>query len=234
MFEEKVIKPRFIKLLKSGCIAATHKLSVRFQGYFMRVLLFLFLLVSNATFAEVDAVEIESILKDQFGVSPRPYSTQDFGRIKYDGAISVIIPEKDHKMSLLKLRGKLPKGVIAYIGTTRNLSDENTQGVELVVLISNDKFDILRASNSDGINHDITNEKLIKKLQSWNKKYNIDIWQAETDTVQLTIERLPKNLESFAQEVYEFCPDIVNQGSGNISDISDYLKSEKAIYLWWD
>lgn len=200
----------------------------------MRFLLVFFLLVSSVSFAEVEIGEVKSILEAQFGVSSRPYSTQDFGRAKYDGAISVIIPEEGHQMSLLQFRDKLPKGVIAYIGTTRNLSDEKVQGVELVALISDDKFDILRASKSDGINYDITNEKVIEKLQSWDNKYNIDIWQAETDTIQLTVGKLPKDLKSFSKEIYEFCPDIVDQSSGNVTDISDYLKSEKAIYLWWD
>lgn len=200
----------------------------------MRVFLVSILLFSSVSFAEVKIGDVASLLEEQFGVSSRPYSTQDFGRAKYYGAVSVIIPEEDHKNSLLQIRDKLPKGVIAYIGTTRNLSDEKVEGVELVALISDDKFDILRASKSDGINYDITNEKVIEKLQSWDDKYNIDIWQAETDTIQLTVGKLPKNLESFAKEVYKFCPDIVDQGSGNVSDIIDYLKSEKAIYLWWD
>jgi hypothetical protein len=200
----------------------------------MKFLLISALLFSSTVFASVERKDVKTLLEKEFGVVARPYSTQNFGRDKFVDAISIIIPESNYKTTLFQFRKKLPKGLIAYIGTTRNLSEVHPKGVELVVLISNDKFDILRVSKSDGINYDITNEKVIEKLQHWDNKYSIDIWQAETDTVQLTVQKLPKSLEVFANEVYEFCPDIVGQGSGNISDISDYLKAEKAIYLWWD
>lgn len=197
--------------------------------------LFVFLLIfSSVSFASVDRSEVITVLEKEFGVVVRPYSTQDFGRAKFAEAISVIIPEKNYKAALFQVREKLPKGTMAFVGTTRNLSKDEISGVELVVLMSDDKFDILRAAKSDGINYDITNEKVIEKLQSWDRKYTIDIWQAETDTIQITVKELPKDLKLFAKEVYEFCPDIVDQGSGEISDISDYLQAEKAIYLWWD
>lgn len=190
--------------------------------------------ISGGTFAQEKQDDIRSILIQEFDAPVRAFSTQNFGRSQFKDAVSIIIPEKGHKKSLYKIREKLPEGVIAFIGTTRNLSPEQVKGVELVVINSTDKFDILRVSQSDGINYGITNEKLIEKLKSWDEKYEVDIWHAETDTIQLTIESLPKDLSEFAQEIYEFCPDIVDQGSGNISDISDYLKAEKAIYLWWD
>ena len=188
---------------------------------------------SNSLFAG-NLEELQNFLGKELKTIVRLYSTQDFGRYKYNNAVSALIPENDAKTVLYQIRKKLPQGAIAFIGTTRNLSDDQVEGVELVVILSDDKFDILRTAQSDGINYDITNEKIISKLQSWDKDYGIDIWQAETDTIQLNLNKLPENLEAFSTEVYKFCPDIVDQGSGNISDIAEYLKQQKAIYLWWD
>ena len=74
----------------------------------------------------------------------------------------------------------------------------------------------------------------IDKLKEWDKAYDIDIWQAETDTIQITLKNLPEDIPSFARDVYKFCPDIVDQGSGNISDLIRSIKGAKALYLWWD
>lgn len=197
---------------------------------FIGVLL-LFLVIQDSI---AEDTKIKTIMESTFGVPVRDFSTYEFGRNKYEGAISIIIPEQDHKDSLFKIRNALPRGFLAFIGTTRNLSDEEIDGVELVAIETNDQFDILRAAQSNGLNFDITNEMVIAKLRSWDEKYGVNIWHAETDTIQLTLENLPSDLKSFANEVYKFCPDIIDQGSGNVSDISDYLQAEKAIYLWWD
>jgi hypothetical protein len=190
--------------------------------------------ISNFSFAETTLTELKNLLSKEMNVEARNYSTQDFGREKYTHAVSFIAPEKEAKSLLAKVKGVIPLDAKAFIGTTRNLSDEKMIGVEIVVLATNDKFDILRASKSDGINYDITNADLIEKLKSWDAKYGIDIWQAETDTVQLTLSKLPVDLVTFSQEIYEFCPDVVDQGSGDINDTVNYLKNERAIYLWWD
>jgi hypothetical protein len=178
--------------------------------------------------------ELSKILHSELGIDVRPYSTQNFGRTKYKHAISMLIPQDNLNKTLDQVRKVLPAGVLAFIGATRNLSNEHVNGVELVVIISNDQLDILRAAGSDGVNFGLTTEEIIAKLKVWDQNYGIDIWQAETDTIQLTFKNLPTDLDAFSREVYTFCPDIVDQGSGNINEIGDYLKQSNAICLWWD
>ena len=196
------------------------------------ILLILLLAVVDAMAAGVD--EVAEILGDELKAPVRGYSTQDFGRAKFENAISVLVPEKQAEAELFRVRKALPKGALAFLGTTRNLSNDYSGGVEIVALVSDDKFDILRAAQSNGINHGHTTSSIIERLKVWDESYGIDIWHAETDTIQLRLERLPTDLDAFAREVYEFCPDIIDQGSGNISDIANYLRAAKSLYLWWD
>lgn len=200
----------------------------------MKYLLFIVIFLSNVCLANPTLLELKETLESVTNVEARSYSTQDFGRVRFEKAVSVLVPEKESKTYLNKVRSALPSGSFAFIGTTRNLSKENVVGVEIVVISSSDKFDILRASYSDGINYGLTNEKIIDKLKEWDKAYDIDIWQAETDTIQFTFKSLPEDVPSFTSDVYKFCPDIVDQGSGNISDLIRYIKGSKSLYLWWD
>jgi len=200
----------------------------------MKYMIIPFLFISNICLSATSLADLRTLISKEIKVDVRPYSTQDFGRAKYTNAISFLVPQESAQPILFKVREIIPKDSLAFIGTTRNLSDESVTGVEIVILASSEKTDILKASMTDGINYNIKNSDIIEKLGEWDKKYEIDIWQAETDTIQLTLTKLPSDLGAFSKEIYKFCPDIVDQGSGNISDITNYLKQEKSIYLWWD
>ena len=104
----------------------------------MKIFTILLLCLSTTCIAETPFSKAKELLETSFNTPIRPFATQDFGRSKVASAISVIIPEQDHKQALFTLREKLPDGVIAYIGTTRNLSADSIQGVELVIINSND------------------------------------------------------------------------------------------------
>lgn len=48
------------------------------------------------------------------------------------------------------------------------------------------------------------------------------------------MDHLPNDLTKFTNEVYEFCPDVIDQGYGEMKDmISDY-KANKYFWMWWD
>jgi hypothetical protein len=88
--------------------------------------------------------------------------------------------------------------------------------VEVVLGKGESQFDILRLARVEACNHDMDTEDLIHRLQSWHRCCGVDIIAAETDTIELSLERLPVDPWAFANEVYEFCPDIVDQGVGSV------------------
>lgn len=200
----------------------------------MKAIIVFFLIFVVTQNCNAEGNEMKPVIENILGVPVRDFSTQDFGRDKFEGAMSIIIPEQGHKNYLLKVRDKLPTGFIAFIGTTTNSVDAEIQEVEMVVIETNDQIDILKVAQTHGLNYDITNDMIIEKLRSWDEKYGIDIWHAESDTIQLKFDSLPKDPESFALEVYEFCPDLVDFGSDDVSEIRDYLVGAKAMFLWWD
>ncbi|MEM6483665.1 MAG: DUF4253 domain-containing protein [Pseudomonadota bacterium] len=199
-----------------------------------RIYLLFLLLMANPVHATPSLEKLTAVFSEEFNATVRSYSTRDFGREKFEGAISVLVPEDEAREKLTEVRRRLPSGAFAFIGTTRNLSEDSVAGAELVVISSNDQFDVLRAAQTDGINYGLTNADIVAKLQEWDALYGVDIWHAETDTIELTLDRLPEDIEAFSNEIYAFCPDIVDQGSGEVGEIGDYLKASKAVYLWWD
>ena len=164
----------------------------------------------------------------------RAFSTTDFGREQNPLARSVLVPEPAAERLLDQVRKRLAPGLVAFVGVTNSLAEPKPVGVELVVAQGRDQFDILRTAQTDGVNYELDTEAIVAELRAWDKEFGIDIWQAETDTVQLRLKTMPKNVLAFAQRVYKFCPDIVDQGVGSVKELAKEIEKTKSVGLWWD
>jgi len=122
------------------------------------------------------------------------------------------------------------KGYLIYI------SDVNFgySSDEISLLKSNDQFDILRVEETDGINYGFENKDVIAKLQEWNNIYPFQIISAGLDWVEAIFIKRPDNMRKFAKELYEFCPDIVEQGVGSVNKLEKEMERSGILYLWWD
>lgn len=76
------------------------------------------------------------------------------------------------------------------------------------------KFKSLKKIGTTGINYGVSTSDIIKRLEKWDKLYGVDLNAAEDDSVDITLQNLPDDIDAFAAEVYEFCPDTVDQGLG--------------------
>lgn len=164
----------------------------------------------------------------------RPFSTRDFGRDEYAEAVSVLVDATVAESTAYTVRKHLGPGLVAYVGTQRSLATPKVKGVEVVIGHGKSQFDILRIAASDAVNYGMGTEDLIRQLQQWDAEFGIDIFQAETDTIQLKLKSKPHDPHGFAQAVYKFCPDIVDQGTGSVDQLEAAILESQQVYLWWD
>lgn len=176
-----------------------------------------------------------TIRLEQLSKKPvRLFATQDFGRDQNPAARSVVVNEQQAAGIVSALRGELGPGLVAFIGCTHSLAEDAEEGSEVVVGIGDSQFDILRIAQSDAVNYDMETEDLIRKLQNYHAEYGIDIFHAETDTIEFRLLSLPKDMHGFCTDLYEFCPDIVDQGCGSVDKLEKEVANHKAVFLWWD
>ena len=164
----------------------------------------------------------------------RSFATRDFGREQNTEARSVLVTESDAPSLVDKLRRELGPGLIAFVGCTRSLADPPDAGSKLVVALGTSQFDILRVAQSDAVNCDMDTEDLVRKLQEYDSKYGIDVFHAETDTIEFRFRALPTDLPAFCNDLYEFCPDIVDQGVGTVEELEKEVAKTGTVFLWWD
>lgn len=166
--------------------------------------------------------------------SLRPFSTFDFGRERDPDARSVLVLEEEAAFLVAEIREELGSNLLAFVGCTRSLTNPPAKGSEVVVAEGKSQFDILRVARSDAANYDMNTEDLICKLQEYDTAYGIDIFHAETDTIEFRLQQLPQDLRAFCEDVYQFCPDIVNQGVGSVAKLEEEIARTRSVYLWWD
>lgn len=54
------------------------------------------------------------------------------------------------------------------------------------------------------------------------------------DTVDLEFSQLPSDIDAFAKELYDFCPDLIDQGFESQEALAQHLLSTKRVHFWWD
>lgn len=84
----------------------------------------------------------------------------------------------------------------------------------------------IREFKTNGINCDIDTEDIVDKLIDWSKRFKFEVVEVDHATVALKLETLPDNLADFCREVYEFCPDVIDQGYDCIPDIIEMAEED--------
>jgi len=145
--------------------------------------------------------------------------------------IAVPVPDDRSDDILAALRRKLrPRQYMAFIV-------EMNAGLKtdmIGILKGTDQYEILRVMQTNGDDYDISNQDIIDRLKEWEKCCSFDIIGAENDWVELEFKSLPEDLKAFAEEVYEFSPDAVDQGWGSVDGLIKEIKKTNRLFLWWD
>ena len=92
--------------------------------------------------------------------------------------------------------------------------------------VRNPKFQQLYEKHTNGINCDLDTDDIVQRLEQWDALYSIEISEVENDSLLVTFAILPDELDEFANEIYEFCPDIIDQHFGCMDDIVGMTRTE--------
>lgn len=156
--------------------------------------------------------------------------TPEYEAAPANGLILNTGPNKGHQV-LSKLRSQL-KGspYSAYLN-----EDAFGFGSDKIAIIkSNNDFDYLEIVRTDGINYELEYKDVLRQYKKWNDLYGLKLKGAGQSWLEAEFIKMPDDWKAFAEEVYEFCPDVVDQGSGDIESLANDMKKMNAVYLWWD
>jgi hypothetical protein len=107
-------------------------------------------------------------------------------------------------------------------------------GPDKVAITRADDLGYLAMVRTDGVNYDIEHEKVLERYQQWDKKYGLQLVGAGQDWLEAHFVHPPDDWKVFAKEVYAFCPDVVDQGTGTVDALAKEMQSGNLVFLWWD
>lgn len=101
---------------------------------------------------------------------------------------------------------------------------------------SDDELDIVRWRQTDGINYNLTTIDIVAKLADWNEQIPLVVNEVDMDVVWITFEKSVADMDvkALAEDIYQFSPDVVDQGTGDIQMLEKTLIDMNGVYLWWD
>lgn len=105
---------------------------------------------------------------------------------------------------------------------------------KIAILKSHDDYEYLAIVRTDGINFDLEHEDVLARYRQWDQSFGLSLIGAGQDWLEAEFGTPPGDWSAFAQEVYEFCPDIVDQGTGDVKTLAEEMRTSNTLYLWWD
>ncbi|HEX6039045.1 DUF4253 domain-containing protein [Longimicrobium sp.] len=144
--------------------------------------------------------------------------------------LTVAIPEAHSVDAVNALRDGVAPGYVAF----RSERDFSQKIDRVAVLRADDPFAPLRVMGTNGANFDIETDQVIERIREWDARFGLRLTSASMDWLEAEFVRPPEDMLAFAHEVYDFCPDVVDQGTESIEALADEMRSTNTVYLWWD
>jgi hypothetical protein len=155
---------------------------------------------------------------------------EDLEARRVDG-VSFAVPSDEAERALATLRPSLARqGYFAF----RYESHFGHGPDRLAILKTTDQFDALRTMSTNGVNYGLEPSDVLARLREWHDRYGLAIKGAGGDFVEATFVTHPRDMRRFAEEVYAFCPDVVEQGTETVEALAEEMQRENTLYLWWD
>jgi hypothetical protein len=104
----------------------------------------------------------------------------------------------------------------------------------LGLLPTADKYAVIATIRTDGVNYNKSTEDLIKWLKALEPEQPFLLTGIGSDYLEGKFTTPLSDPDGLARRMYEFCPDIVEQGTGSVQALSSELRSQGTFFLWWD
>ncbi len=153
------------------------------------------------------------------------------GPVKAKG-VTVDVSQDKARRTVRQLQRSAPPGYLAFI-SDMNFGIGGTPD-HVSVLTTSDPYDALEVMGTNGWNYDISPKMVIARVRQWNKRFGLHLRGVGFDWLEAEFRQRPPNMLEFAKEVYEFCPDVVDQGTGTVEALAAEMKRANTVYLWWD
>lgn len=86
------------------------------------------------------------------------------------------------------------------------------------------KFDEIKERDTNGANYYVSYADILNRLESWDSLYGVVVSDVTRDGLVVGFKSLPSDLDSLVREIYDFCPDVIEQHFGVMDEMIDMME----------
>jgi ankyrin repeat protein len=105
---------------------------------------------------------------------------------------------------------------------------------KLCILPTTDKYEAIAVHQTNGYNYDIGPSDVVAWLRELEAEQPFILTCIAHDTLAGRFLTAIVDPEGLAERMYEFCPDIVDQGCGSVEILGESLAENDSLFFWWD
>jgi len=165
------------------------------------------------------------------GAAPKPLRSLGEG-VELTGGVSFEAPAKKIEAVLLEEHPKsLAKGFYLFRYEQNYGFGDRPDNVGL--LPTSDMYTVMAAMETNGDNYNIGTAGVIAWMKDLQQDQPFVLTGIGFDYMEGHFTGPIKNSKDLARRMYEFCPDIVDQGVGSLDKLAKELE-KGTLYFWWD
>jgi hypothetical protein len=84
---------------------------------------------------------------------------------------------------------------------------------------SSDAFAAIREQQTSAPNFDLDTDAILAELGRWKTLCTFRVVEAGGDRASIEFDTLPADMDAFVKDLYAFCPDLVDQGTGCVAEM---------------
>jgi hypothetical protein len=165
------------------------------------------------------------------GAQPQPlHSLGENGEVT--GGVSFDVPQRKIESVLRKAHTDfLAKG--CYLFRYDQHYSIGDQPDKVGLLPTADKYAVMAAMETNGDNYEISTAGVIAWMKELEQEQPYVLTGIGFDYMEGHFTGPVKDPQGLAKRMYQFCPDIVDQGVGDVSKLAKELQ-KGSLYFWWD
>ena len=166
-----------------------------------------------------------------FQSQPQPLRTESENEL-VPGGVSFDVPEGKVEAVLRKAHTDfLAKGF--YLFRFQQNFKINGQPDKVGLLPTTDPYSVMAVMDTNGNNYNIGTDGVIAWMMELQQEQPFIVTGIGFDYLEGHFTGPVKDPQALAKRMYQFCPDIVDQGTGSVDDLARELGNGN-LYFWWD
>ena len=174
------------------------------------------------------------VLEELSGTRSRPLmGVSDRGESITTPGVAVELSDDDARAVLEGAHSRFLRKGFYLFRAAQNLGASGEKDV-IALLPTPDPYEVFRLMQTNGDHYGKRPRELAMWFRELDREYDFELTGIGFDFVEGRFTGRIRDPQLLARRLYDFCPDIVNQGTGSVDALARELEGTKRLYCWWD